>query len=331
MSSPFHLRSNQPADRFYQGGGKIRSFRGTAAEGERVPEDWVASTTTVFGEATTGLSELPNGRLFIDAIKSDPDGWLGPEHTAKFGSDPMMLVKLLDAGQRLPVHVHPERLFATEHLGRRHGKAEAWYILDGGTVHLGFRRDVDRKELDDWVAGQDSDAMLDAMHTVEVAPGDGVYIPPGLPHAIGGGVFLVEVQEPEDLSILLEWKNFAIDGFADGHLGLGFDTALEATDRRRYTERDIQSLVTRTEKGDTILLPASEKYFRAERVDVSSHAALDQGFSVLVVTDGEGALASANASSSRLVRGDTVLVPFSAGALEISGCLQLVRCRPPAA
>ncbi|WP_231560250.1 hypothetical protein [Microbacterium hominis] len=39
------------------------------------------------------------------------------------------LVKLLDAGQRLPVHAHPDDAFAAAHLGRAHGKAEAWYIL----------------------------------------------------------------------------------------------------------------------------------------------------------------------------------------------------------
>jgi len=58
--------------------------------------------------------------------------------------------------------------------------------------------------------------MLEAMHEVSVTPGDGVYIPPGLPHAIGAGVFLLELQEPEDLSILLEWKGFNVDGVVDG-------------------------------------------------------------------------------------------------------------------
>jgi mannose-6-phosphate isomerase len=61
--APVYLTSNQPAERFYRGGNKIHAFRAAAAEGDRVPEDWVASTTTVFGEALTGLSELPGGGL----------------------------------------------------------------------------------------------------------------------------------------------------------------------------------------------------------------------------------------------------------------------------
>jgi mannose-6-phosphate isomerase len=329
VSAPIYVNSNQPAARFYQGGEKIRSFRGFAAEGDRVPEDWVASTTTVFGESSTGLSELPDGRLLIDAINSDPAEWLGPSHRSTFGSDTMLLVKLLDAGQRLPVHIHPERRFAGKHLGRRHGKAEAWCILEGGTIHLGFKRNVDRKELRDWVERQDADAILGAMHAIEVGAGDSVYVPPGLPHAIGSGVFLLEVQEPEDLSILLEWKNFPIDGFTDGHLGLGFDTALEAADRRQYTEQEIQSLLTRKGTGVASLAPGSEEYFRAERLAVSSNVALDEGFSILVVTNGEGTLIPASTPSSRLAKGDTVLVPFSAGPVTITGCLELVLCRPP--
>jgi mannose-6-phosphate isomerase class I len=38
-------------------------------------------------------------------------------------------VKLLDGGQRLPVHAHPHAAFAARHLGRAHGEAEAWYIV----------------------------------------------------------------------------------------------------------------------------------------------------------------------------------------------------------
>lgn len=329
MFAPIHLTSNQPAERFYRGGNKIREFRGLAAGGDRVPEDWVASTTTLFGNPSTGLSELPGGGLLVDSINSDPHAWLGPEHISNFGSDSMLLVKLLDAGQRLPVHVHPSRRFAEEQLGRHHGKAEAWYILDGGTVHLGFKRAVERQELEGWVSDQDSQAMLEAMHEVNVLPGDGVYIPPGLPHAIGAGVFLVELQEPEDLSILLEWKGFDIDGAADGNLGLGYTTALRAAERRGYTKQEIQGLVTRADGGGAPFPSGSGEYFRAERVDVSSRAALDPGFGVLVVVEGQGTLTAGNGTSSPLIQGDTVLVPYSAGPLGITGSLRLLRCRPP--
>ena len=51
-----------------------------------------------------------------------PRRWLGPEHVARFGADPGLLVKLLDAGQRLPVHFHPGRAFAPSASASRTGR-----------------------------------------------------------------------------------------------------------------------------------------------------------------------------------------------------------------
>jgi mannose-6-phosphate isomerase len=331
MSGPERLAGNQPADRFYRGGGKIRDFRKFAAEGDRVPEDWVASTTTLFGESEAGLTRLPGGTLLIDEIREHPDAWLGAEHLAAFGADTKLLVKLLDAGERLPVHIHPDGAFAQEHLGVLHGKAEAWYILDGGTVHLGFQRDVDAAELAGWVETQDTDALMAAMHTIEVRPGDSVFVPAGLPHSIGAGIFLVEVQEPEDLSILLEWKTFAIDGPRDGHLGIGFDAALQATDRTAWTWDQVHGLVVRGGSGADTLAAGAEPYFRAEFHDITDATVLDPGFSTLVVLDGAGTLTTGSGSVMELRAGDTILIPHSGGTLAIDGSLAFLRCRPPAA
>ena len=110
-------------------------------------------------------------------------------------------------------------------------------------VHLGFRRDVEAETLAGWVARQDAAAMLDALHAVPVAPGDSVLVPAGIPHAIGAGVFLVELQEPTDLSVLLEWDGFAVDGVSDGHLGLGFDVALACVDRRGWGAERLAGLI----------------------------------------------------------------------------------------
>jgi mannose-6-phosphate isomerase class I len=49
---------------------------------------------------------------------------------ARYGADPALLVKILDTGERLVVHFHPDRDFAARHLGSRYGKTEAWIILD---------------------------------------------------------------------------------------------------------------------------------------------------------------------------------------------------------
>ncbi len=74
--------------------------------------------------------------------------------------------------------------------------------------HLGFTRDVEAAELDHWMATQDEQAMLDTLHPVDVQAGDVVLVPAGLPHAIGAGIFCLELQEPTDFSVMLEWKRF---------------------------------------------------------------------------------------------------------------------------
>src|SRR5437763_359315 len=83
-----------------------------------------------------------------------------------------------------------------------------------------------------------SGELVDAVHTREVRPGDGILVPAGTAHFIGEGVLLTELQEPTDLSILLEWDGFAVDGDAEGHLGLGFDVALDALDLTVWSDDD---------------------------------------------------------------------------------------------
>jgi mannose-6-phosphate isomerase len=167
------------------------------------------------------------------------------------------------------------------------------------------------------------------MHLVTVNPGDSIYVPPGLPHAIGAGVFIVEVQEPEDMSILLEWKGFAIDGVQDGHIGLGFPTALRATDRSAFSIERLNELIVHGGTGGHTLAPAASEYFRAERFTVEGDLTLTAGFGTLVFLSGAGTLAAANGSRIPVQAGETVLTAFALGELRVTGPVSFLRCRPP--
>ena len=338
---PMKLAANQ-FRRFYRGGSAIARFRGSAATEEYVPEDWVGSATAAFGSDPDGLSRLPDGRVFRDALAADPEPFLGRAHVERFGADPALLVKLLDAGQRLPVHCHPDREFARRHLDCPFGKTEAWVITEvhssSPAVHLGFVEEVDRATLAGWVERQETATMLDALHRLAVAPGDAVLVPAGIPHAIGEGVFLVELQEPTDFSVLLEWAGFAIDGRADGHLGLGFDVALQCLDQSGWPPEAVARLRggrrngRRVRPGVDLLLPAeADPFFRAERLRPAADDAvqLEQGYGILVVVDGAGRLDTEHGGSVDLRRGDTVLLPFAAGAGAVSGRVEVIRCLPP--
>jgi mannose-6-phosphate isomerase len=321
------LPSNRPPNRFYRGGRKITDFRGEPAAGDREPEDWVASTTTLAGEKSLGLSALPDGRSLKAAIEEHPEVWLGASHLERFGTDTRLLVKLLDAGQRLPVHAHPDGSFAAEHLSRAHGKAEAWFMIDGGEIYLGLKHDVVEDELKSLVMSQETETMLGLLHRVEVHPGDIVYVPPGVLHAPGEGVFLVELQEPEDLSILLEWQSFELDGERDGHLGLGFDLALQAVEFRARSAEEIGQLVCPAGFGSSVLPEAADQYFRLERAAFDGQATLEPGFAVLVVLRGEADVLGR--TTSHLRAGDTAVAPNSFGPLVLHGRAEVLACRPP--
>ncbi|KID83085.1 proteinrelated to Mannose-6-phosphate isomerase [Metarhizium guizhouense ARSEF 977] len=105
--APIVVPENQPEKRFYTGGARVAAFRSKPPCSSHQPEDWVSSTTCCFATASIGYSRLPDGTLLTDAVSSEPEKWLGAEHLVKYCAGTKILVKLLDAGQRLPVHAHP--------------------------------------------------------------------------------------------------------------------------------------------------------------------------------------------------------------------------------
>ena len=77
-----------------------------------------------------------------------------------------------------------------------------------------------------------------------------------------------------------------------------------------------------TPVGKSLLPKEADAYFRAERVRAGD--TLDQSFSILLVTNGEGAVGDVPVG-----RGSTVLIPHAAGTTPLSGDLEAIRCLPP--
>lgn len=110
-----------------------------------------------------------------------------------------LLVKLLDPEAWLSVQVHPPHAYALAVEGKP-GKYEAWYVLAPGEIVYGFRRPVAPAE----VAARAKEGTLDeVLNRVQVRPGQVVYLPAGLVHALGPGVRVYEVQTPSDLTYRL--------------------------------------------------------------------------------------------------------------------------------
>ncbi|MEV4315742.1 class I mannose-6-phosphate isomerase [Actinocrispum sp. NPDC049592] len=331
-TTPVWLPANQP-HQFYAGGEAIVALRGAGnARLDHGPEDWVGSTTTRYGQPTEGLTRLDDGQWLRDAVRVSPENWLGKAHSTYFGADPAVLVKLLDAGQRLPVHCHPSNDFARAHMNSHYGKTEAWIIVgtpaDGGDVHIGFKEDLSAATVADWVAEQDTAAMLGALNQVSVRPGDTVFVPAGLPHAIGAGVFIVELQQPTDLSVTLEWKDFLADE-AGGHLGFGYDVVLDCVDRSGWDAARLGSIVRHAEDAlpvTDLLGKDAAAFFRAQRV--RGGAELEPSFSIVVALEGSGSLKS-ESGQFPLHKGDTYVLPYAAGPATVDGDVTAIRCLPP--
>lgn len=315
---PIALEANLP-ETFYQGSGRLSRFRGAPLP--RRPEDWVASCTSRFGSDGQGLSRLPDGTPLRDAVAADPAGWLGPDA----GDAPGILVKLLDAGQRLPVHVHPDRPFAGRFLHSGYGKTEAWIILDAApdaVVHLGFRRDVSTAELSAWVIGQEVPALLESLNRIPVSAGDVLLCPAGVPHAIGPEILLLELQEPTDFSVLLEHQGFPVSE-RDAMLGMPLDRALSCVDRSGYDSERIETL--RGGDGDAVLPRDADPFFTVARAGDGFRG---RGFAVLVVTAGAGSVAASDADGADLAvrQGSTVVVPYGAGTVRVIGDVAAYWC-----
>src|SRR5207248_1253562 len=217
--------------RFYRGGALIDRLRGEPEQDNEYPEDWLGSVVAASNpgrdEPFAGLSRLERGPLLRDEIRKQPELW----------GTPNLLVKLLDPVERLPVHAHPDRDFALHELGSDYGKTEAWIVLATraaqAEVWLGLRERVPRDQYRAWIDEQNTDALLESLNSLAVRTGDVIFVPAGVPHAIGAGALLVELQEPSDFSIICEWRGFPIAP-EDSHLGLGWDRALEALNLDAY-------------------------------------------------------------------------------------------------
>jgi mannose-6-phosphate isomerase len=192
--SPVRLRPDNvtPPSRTPWGG---RRIAGHYKRGRGLPEDapigeaWEISVEPTFPSRLEG-----SGGSLAERIASDPVAWLGADLAARFGGQLPLLVKLLDAADRLSVQVHPEEGDPDLAPGES-GKPEAWIILDadpGAGIYLGFREGVSRKMVE--LALDRGVSLEPLLNFVPVAPGEVYEVGAGTVHAIGAGVTLVEPQ-----------------------------------------------------------------------------------------------------------------------------------------
>jgi mannose-6-phosphate isomerase len=183
------------------GGGRLRALL-PADPGAPWPEGPLGELWSFSLDPAAPSRVLSPGDLASEALAAvlaaDPEGWCGA------GADPAgpsLLLKLLDAADRLSLQVHP----ADDDPAlppRASGKPEAWIVLaaePGAGLWLGLADGVGRADVEAALAraAEDPagpDPLAPLLHFVPVAPGDAFVIGPGTVHAIGAGVTVLEPQ-----------------------------------------------------------------------------------------------------------------------------------------
>jgi len=122
-----------------------------------------------------------------------------------------LLFKLIDARDKLSVQVHPNNANAA--LTHGEPKTEMWCVLDrvqGSSLYAGLREGTTPELLRAALVDGTADKCL---IEVRVNPGDAIFIPGGLVHAIGDGCLIYEVQQNSNTTYrLYDWNRVGADG-----------------------------------------------------------------------------------------------------------------------
>jgi mannose-6-phosphate isomerase len=159
-----------------------------------------------------GMSVVANGWLRGSAL-ADAVARFGARMTGtRTGSGRFpLLIKLIDAADRLSVQVHPDEEAAAKWGGE--AKTEMWYVLeaaDGAAVYAGLQPGTDRNRFRSAIARSSFDGILTR---IPVRRGDAIFVPGGRVHAIDRGCLILEVQQNSNTTYrVFDWGRVGQDG-----------------------------------------------------------------------------------------------------------------------
>ena len=220
-----------------------------------------------------------------------------------------LLIKLLDAADRLSVQVHPDCRQAAAMGFAEPGKSEAWVILEASPdsrLFVGLQPDVTAADLQAALASGD---VADCLHSFPARAGDCIHVPAGTVHAIGEGIVLAEVQQPSDLTFRLsDWGRLDADG---SPRALHVEQALACIDFGRGPVHPLAPVSVAAAGHHCERLVASphfvmHRHVAADPFDVAD----DRQFHVLITLAGTAELRTGGGAQP-LPRGGTALIPAS--------------------
>lgn len=275
----------------------------------RTGECWLVYDENVIRDgACVGLSLAAVTRMWGADL-------VGTRSFARYGYDFPLLLKLLDATDRLSIQVHPDDDYAHRHEAHTgfHGKNEAWYVLAASpdaVVVSGLRQPTTRAAFAAAVAAGTVEELL---HYQRVQAGDTLFIPAGTVHAIHAGLVLFEVQEKSDLTYRV-YDYGRVDHATGQPRALHLAKALDVIN---YTAAPRQPTAPHPLTSDgTCHLLTQCAFFALERwtLTAARSAHTDpRSLEIVTVTQGTAVL-HAGGTSRPLRAGDAVVLPAVLGA-----------------
>jgi len=315
-------------------------------------EDWVGSCTQANNDDPDGRTQgqssidLPGiGTIVLsDIVEALPEEMVGAPFAERWGPITGVLVKLLSPAGPVPLHAHPTRDWARQHLGSPFGKTEAWIVLDTpgdgsepAYAGIGFVPGVERDWFADAVRRHRNADIRSSLHRTDIHPGEVYVAHAGVPHFLGPRISFIEVQEPSDHIVIPETSG---EDDAGATMGLGWDLAL---DMISYTGADAEQTFCRARQQPRELRasPGSREvrlfspevlpFFDATALEVADEIDVDDGrFSIAIVVSGAGAL-EGDFGSQPIGRGETFVLPASVPFRVRAGQepVRVVRCLGP--
>jgi mannose-6-phosphate isomerase len=321
--------------RTYPGGKTIDIIQGEKQPTDsHFPEDWIASTTLAVNPGredmiAEGLSEIEVGgrtTTLKKLIQDQPEKMVGHKHFEKYGANLHFLAKFLDSEVRLHIQAHPTIEFSQKHLNCNSGKTEVYVILGirdsvkDPYILMGFQRPPSRDDLKTMVQEQDIERLLSHFDKISIQVGDVFIVPGGLPHAIGEGVFMIEIMEPTDFVARLE---FSRGGYVlpekARFMNRDVDFGLDVVDFEQLSLADVRQryfckprVLSEKDGGRIYILIDQDQTtcFSIHRVVVDDSFAFSyDSFFVCIVSKGSG-VAKCGDENLPLMMGAKFLVPY---------------------
>jgi mannose-6-phosphate isomerase len=226
-----------------------------------------------------------------------------------------LLVKFLDANDRLSLQVHPNDVQAKTFDPAENGKTEAWVIVHAeprSQLYAGLKTGVGQHTLREYLG---NGRLEDCLHMFEVSAGDCVFIPAGTVHAIAEGIVLAEIQQSSDLTFRLhDWGRLGSDGKPRP---LHIEQSLSCID---FTRGPVSPIIPQklSADGPTEKLVECE-YFAMHRHQITQPFSLpvDDRFHVLMMLAGSADLSSEGRTYPMLL-GQTALIPAACADVKIT-------------